>query len=61
MPVSIDKNVAYWGDRCCVAEAEVERLQDEIERLRAIIDAVQQGSQEPRVNRHSVARPETNP
>jgi hypothetical protein len=22
----IDKNVAYWGDRCCKAEAEVERL-----------------------------------
>jgi len=32
--MSIDPNVAYWGDRCSAAEAEVRRLQVEIVRLR---------------------------
>lgn len=50
--MSIDPNVAYWGDRCCKAEAEIERLRkerdrawgmgwesrnDEVERLRAAL------------------------
>lgn len=39
----IDKNVAYWGDRCCKAEAENARLRVAIQQL---IDNIETGSYE---------------
>ena len=30
---NLQKNVDYWGDRCCKAEAEVERLRKALEEI----------------------------